>query len=131
MALNKDGFISCCLPWGEEAHEKIVKTHGPICRRYWPIPRASHWLYKHGLVWNSKVDVKTNFIRFCQFHPSNYKKYRIKKIKPTVELVIVSATLSLWDLEPGQEMKLTVFIIYCIIKTCHSQALPGTKKDDE
>jgi len=32
--------------------------------------------------------IKPNFIRFCQFDQSKYKKYRIKKIKPTVELVI-------------------------------------------
>jgi len=59
-----------------------------FARRYWSIPRARRWLHKHGFVWNSKVDVKTNFIRFRQFDPSKYKKYRIKKIKPTVELVI-------------------------------------------
>jgi len=28
--LNKGGFILCCLPWGEEGHENIVKTHGSI-----------------------------------------------------------------------------------------------------
>jgi len=25
--LNKGGFILCCLPWDEEGHENIVKTH--------------------------------------------------------------------------------------------------------
>jgi len=36
----------------------------------------------------TKVDIKPNFIGFHQFDPLRYKKYRIKKIKPTVELVI-------------------------------------------
>jgi len=40
------------------------------------------------LSWDSKVDIKPNFIRFHQFDPSRYKKYRIKKIKLTVEMVI-------------------------------------------
>jgi len=55
---------------------------------YWSTTRACKWLCKHGFVWDSKVDIKPNFIRFHQFDPSRYKKYRIKKIKPTVELVI-------------------------------------------
>jgi len=55
---------------------------------YWSTARALKWLHKHGFVWDSKVDIKSNFIRYCQFDPSRYKKYRIKKIKPTVELVI-------------------------------------------
>jgi len=59
-----------------------------FARCYWLITRARKWLHKHGFVWDSKVDIKPNFIRFCQFDPSRYKKYRIKKIKPTVELVI-------------------------------------------
>jgi len=46
---------------------------------------AQKWLCKHGFVWDSKVDIKPNFIRFSQIDPSRYKKYRIK---PTVELVI-------------------------------------------
>jgi len=58
-------------------------------QRYWSATtRAQKWLCKHGFVWDSKVDIKPNFIRFCQFDPSRYKKYRIKKIKPMVELVI-------------------------------------------
>jgi len=55
---------------------------------YWSTTSAQKWLPKHGFVWDSNVDIKPNFIRFCQFDPSRYKKYRIKKIKPTVELVI-------------------------------------------
>jgi len=55
---------------------------------YWSTTRARKWLLKHGFVWDSNVDIKPNFIRFRQFEPSRYKKYRIKKIKPTVELVI-------------------------------------------
>jgi len=56
-----------------------------LVRHYWSITRAHQWLHKHGFVWDSKVDVKPNFIRFHQFDPS---KYRIKKIKPAVELVV-------------------------------------------
>jgi len=56
--------------------------------QYWSTTRAQKWLHKHHFIWNSKVDIKPNFIRFHQFDPSHYKKYRIKKIKPTVELVI-------------------------------------------
>jgi len=59
-----------------------------FARQYWSTARAHKWLQKHGFVWDSKVDIKPNFIRFLQFDPSRYKKYRIKKIKPTVELVI-------------------------------------------
>jgi len=59
-----------------------------FARHYWSTARASKWLHKHGFDWDSKVDIKPNFIRFCQFDPLRYKKYRIKKIKPTVELVI-------------------------------------------
>jgi len=59
-----------------------------FARQYWSTTRARKWLRKHKFVWNSKVDIKPNFIRFRQFDPSRYKKYRIKKIKPTVELVI-------------------------------------------
>jgi len=59
-----------------------------FARKYWSTTRAQKWLRKHNFVWNSKVDIKPNFIRFRQFDPSRYKKYRIKKIKPTVELVI-------------------------------------------
>jgi len=59
-----------------------------FARCYWSTTRARKWLRKHGFAWDSKVDIKPNFIRFCQFDPSRYKKYRIKKIKPTVELVI-------------------------------------------
>jgi len=56
--------------------------------QYWSMTRARKWLHKHHFVWNSKVDIKPNFIRFHQFDPLRYKKYRIKKIRPTVELVI-------------------------------------------
>jgi len=59
-----------------------------FARCYWSTTRACKWLHKHGFVWDSKVDIKPNFIRFLQFDPLRYKKYRIKKIKPTVELVI-------------------------------------------
>jgi len=59
-----------------------------FAHQYWSTTRAQKWLHKHHFVWNSKVDIKPHFIRFCQFDPSRYKKYRIKKIKPTVELVI-------------------------------------------
>jgi len=62
---------------------------------YWSTARAQKRLHKHGFVWDSKVDIKPNFIRFCQFDPSKYKKYRIKKIKPTVELVISPSMTSL------------------------------------
>jgi len=55
---------------------------------YWSTTRAHKWLGKHGFVWDSKVDIKPNLIRFRQFASLRYKKYRIKKIKPTVELVI-------------------------------------------
>jgi len=55
---------------------------------YWSTTRACKWLSKRGFVWDSKVGIKPNFIRFHQFDPSRYKIYRIKKIKPTVELVI-------------------------------------------
>jgi len=56
--------------------------------QYWSTTRAQKWLRKHLFIWNSKVDIKPNFIKFRQFDPFRYKKYRIKKIKPTVELVI-------------------------------------------
>jgi len=59
-----------------------------FARQYWSITRASQVAKKHGFFWDSKVDIKPNFIRFHQFDPLRYKKYRIKKIKPTVELVI-------------------------------------------
>jgi len=55
---------------------------------YWSTARDQKWLHKHGFVWDFKVDIKPNFIRLGQFDPLRYKKYRIKKIKPTVELVI-------------------------------------------
>jgi len=44
--------------------------------------------YVNMAFWDSKVDIKPNFIMFCQFDLLRYQKYRIKKIKPTVELVI-------------------------------------------
>jgi len=56
-----------------------------FARCYWSTAKSHKWLQKHGFVWDSKVDIKPNFIRF---HQLRYKKYRIKKIKPTVELVI-------------------------------------------
>jgi len=59
-----------------------------FARHYWSTARAFKRLFKDGFVWDSKVDIKPNFIRFQQFDPSRYKKFRIKKIKPTVELVI-------------------------------------------
>jgi len=59
-----------------------------FAQQYWSMTRAQKWLRKHWFIWNSKVDIKPNFIRFHQFDPSRYKKYRIKKIKPSVELVI-------------------------------------------
>jgi len=59
-----------------------------FARQYWSTTTAQKWLCKHWFIWNSKVDIKPHFIRFRQFDPSRYKKYRIKKIKPTVELVI-------------------------------------------
>jgi len=55
---------------------------------YWSTARAQKCLHINGFVWDSRVNIKPNFIRFCQFDPSKYKKYRIKKIKPTGELVI-------------------------------------------
>jgi len=60
----------------------------------WSIARAQKWLCKHGSVWNSKVDIKPNFVRFHQFDLLRYEKYRIKKIKPTVELVIGVASVT-------------------------------------
>jgi len=57
-------------------------------KRYWSVTRARAWLKKHNFVWNSKVDEKRTVIRFWQFDPSQYKKYRIKKITKTIELVI-------------------------------------------
>jgi len=51
---------------------------------YWSTTRACKWLCKHSFVWDFKVNIKPNFIRFLQFDLSRYKKYRIKKIKPTV-----------------------------------------------
>jgi len=59
-----------------------------FARGYWSTARVCKWLQKHGFVWDSKVDIKPNFRRFHQFDLLRYKKYRIKKIKPTVELVI-------------------------------------------
>jgi len=59
-----------------------------LAQHYWFTNRAQKWLRKHGFVWDSKVDIKPNFIRFHQFDPLRYKKYRIKKIKPRDELVI-------------------------------------------
>jgi len=59
-----------------------------FAQHYWSTTRAQKWLHKHGFVWDSKVDIKPNFIRFHQFDLFRYKKYIIKKIKPTVELVI-------------------------------------------
>jgi len=57
-------------------------------KRYWSVTKVRAWLKKHGFVWDSKVDEKLNFIRFRQFDPSKYKKYQIKKITKTIELVI-------------------------------------------
>jgi len=35
-----------------------------FARCYWSITRACQCLQKHGFIWDSKVDVKPNFIRF-------------------------------------------------------------------
>jgi len=45
-----------------------------FARHYWSTARARKWLLKHGFVWDSKVDIKPNFIMFHQFDPSRYKK---------------------------------------------------------
>jgi len=57
-------------------------------KHYWSVARARAWLKKHDFIWNSMVDEKPTMIRFWQFNQSWYKKYRIKKITKTIELVI-------------------------------------------
>ena len=56
--------------------------------QYWTVTRAWTWLKKHGFKHNGKVDIKAHTLRFRQTNPRNYKRYTIKKVKPTVQLVI-------------------------------------------
>ena len=55
---------------------------------YWTVLWARAWLKKHGFKHDNKVDIKAHTLRFRQTSPSKYKRYTIKKIKPSVQLVI-------------------------------------------
>ena len=65
-----------------EVQSVIFKSH------YWSVIRARAWLKKQGFKHDSKVDIKAHTLRFRQTSPSKYKRYKIKKVKPTVQLVI-------------------------------------------
>jgi len=54
-------------------------------RQYWSLARAKKWLKDHNF---TKVDVTPRYLRLRQFLPKRYKMYRIKKITPTISLVL-------------------------------------------
>jgi len=56
-------------------------------RQYWSLAHAKEWLKDHNFKF-TKVDVTQQYLRLRQFSPKRYKMYRIKKITPTISLVL-------------------------------------------
>jgi len=56
-------------------------------RQYWSLARAKKWLKDHNFKF-TKVDVTPHYLWLRQFLPKRYKTYRIKKITPTISLVL-------------------------------------------
>jgi len=55
--------------------------------QYWSLAHAKKWLKDHNFKF-TKVDVMSRYLRLRQFLPKRYKTYRIKKITPTISLVL-------------------------------------------
>ena len=56
-------------------------------KKYFNIRSAVEWLIYHGYK-HYKVDVTRNYIRFRQFDPSPYKRYRLIELNNSIKAVV-------------------------------------------
>lgn len=57
-------------------------------KRYWDKQRARNWLLDHGFKTNKVDQAGSNFLRFRQEDPKQFKDFRTIKFKPSVYAVI-------------------------------------------
>lgn len=57
-------------------------------KKYWSLPLARVWLYKHNLVPLKQAHITNKFIRYRIMDPKKFNRFRTIKIKNNIELII-------------------------------------------
>ena len=57
-------------------------------KSYWTPKEAKKWLFKHNFEPIKHVDITPHLYRYRLVPPSTFRKFRIKKLTPSIEAVI-------------------------------------------